>query len=66
MSGESKWEAYVRCRGLEADSPDYKAAETGVPVLLRIWAGEKAVNLILGLAREKKEEESREALPQAC
>ena len=49
MSGASGWEAFVRCRGFEPGSEDYKAAETGIPALLRIWAGEK-VNGMDGVA----------------
>ena len=41
MSGASRWEVNVRCRGFEPGSPDFTAAETGIPTLLRVWAGEK-------------------------
>ena len=41
MSGPTEWEINLRRRLFDKDSEDYKAAETGVPVLLRIWAGEK-------------------------
>lgn len=41
MSGASEWEKSVRVRGFEKGSADYEAAETGVPALLRVWAGEK-------------------------
>ena len=41
MSGASAWEVKVRSRGFAPDSEDLKAAETGIPALLRIWAGEK-------------------------
>ena len=41
MGGSSAWENFVRCRGFEPGTPDCTAAETSVPVLLRIWAGEK-------------------------
>ena len=49
MSGASGWETFVRCRGFEPGSGDYTAAETGIPALLRIWAGEK-VNGMDGVA----------------
>ena len=49
MSGASDWETFVRCRGFEPGSGDYTAAETGIPALLRIWAGEK-VNGMDGVA----------------
>lgn len=41
MSGSSEWELYVRKRNFEVDSADCRAAETGIPTLLRVWAGEK-------------------------
>ena len=41
MSGATEWEINLRRNVFEKDSDDYRAAETGVPVLLRIWAGEK-------------------------
>ena len=41
MSGPTEWEINLRRNLFEKDSEDYKSAETGVPVLLRIWAGEK-------------------------
>ena len=41
MSGPSNWESTIRRRHFPVDSEDYTSAETGVPVLLRIWAGEK-------------------------
>ena len=41
MSGSGDWETYLRTRHFEAESEDRKAIETGVPMLLRIWAGEK-------------------------
>ena len=41
MSGSDDWETNLRCRYFEPGSDDFKAAETGVPMLLRIWAGEK-------------------------
>jgi len=41
MSGGDPWSEAVRLRGLDAASSDGQAAETGVPVLFRIWAGEK-------------------------
>ena len=40
MSGASEWEKYVRTRHFDVDSADYTSAEIGVPILLRIWAGE--------------------------
>ena len=41
MAGAGEWDLAVRRRGLDPDSEDYKSAETGVPALLRVWAGEK-------------------------
>lgn len=40
MSGPSSWEKYIRTRNFEEGSPDRASAEIGVPVLLRVWAGE--------------------------
>lgn len=40
MSGPSSWEKYIRTRYFEEGSPDRASAEIGVPVLLRVWAGE--------------------------
>ena len=67
MSGASKWETSIRCRGFEPGSPDYTAAETGIPSLLRIWAGEKVngmdgVGLQLGFEFWKREQKP---LPKA-
>ena len=45
MSGDSDWEAYIRTRPFKSNTDDYRAAETGVPVLLRVWAGEKTNGL---------------------
>ena len=45
MSGASDWEINLRTRGFEKDSDDYINASTGVPVLLRVWAGEKTNGL---------------------
>ena len=41
MSGTSQWETFIRTRHFEEGTPDYDAAKTGIPVLLRVWAGEK-------------------------
>ena len=41
MSGGSEWEVSLRCRGLTPGTADYETAKTGIPVLLRVWAGEK-------------------------
>ncbi|MBO7684441.1 MAG: tetratricopeptide repeat protein [Kiritimatiellae bacterium] len=41
MSGPTVWEINLRRNVFEKGSEDYKSAETGVPVLLRVWAGEK-------------------------
>ncbi|MBQ2632238.1 MAG: tetratricopeptide repeat protein [Kiritimatiellae bacterium] len=41
MSGATEWEINLRRNLFDKSSEDYKSAETGVPVLLRIWAGEK-------------------------
>ena len=40
MSGPSAWEKYIRTRSFEEGSSDRASAEIGVPVLLRVWAGE--------------------------
>lgn len=41
FSGSSPWEKSIRTRYFEPDSPDYFSAAQGVPVLLRVWAGER-------------------------
>ena len=41
MSGPTEWEINLRRNRFDKESEDYKSAETGVPSLLRIWAGEK-------------------------
>ena len=41
MSGASAWEISLCKRGFDPDSEDVKSAETGIPTLLRVWAGEK-------------------------
>ena len=41
MSGASAWEVTLCKRGFDPESEDCKAAETGIPALLRMWAGEK-------------------------
>lgn len=41
MSGSEPWDIYLRRRYFEPETDDWRAAETGVPMLLRIWAGEK-------------------------
>ena len=47
MSGPTKWEINQRCSCFNKDSEDgseredYKSAETGVSVLLRVWVSEK-------------------------
>lgn len=63
MTGASAWELSICKRGFEPDSADAHAVETGVPALLRTWAGEKphgmdGVALQLGFEfwkRERKE-----------
>ena len=40
MSGPSSWERYIRTRHFEEGSPDRASVEVGVPILLRVWAGE--------------------------
>ena len=40
MGGPSAWEKYIRTRHFDKDSADFTSAEIGVPILLRIWAGE--------------------------
>ena len=67
MSGEGAWEENLRCRGLEPRTPDYEAAKTGIPVLLRVWAGEKTngmdgVAIQLGFEFWKRD---RKPLPKA-
>ena len=49
MSGANNWEVFIRSRGFEAGSEDEKMAKTGIPALLRVWAGEK-VNGMEGVA----------------
>jgi len=41
MSGATEWDNAVRIRGFEPGTADYEMAETGIPALLRVWAGEK-------------------------
>ena len=41
MSGPSDYETNMRCRHFDKASEDYRTAKTGVPALLRVWAGEK-------------------------
>ena len=41
MSGASDWEIFIRSRGFAEGSEDLKMAQTGIPALLRVWAGEK-------------------------
>ena len=67
MSGANPWEIWVRSRGFEPGSEDCKAAQTGIPALLRIWAGEKVngmdgVALQLGFEFWKREQKP---LPKA-
>ena len=40
MSGSSAWERHIRTRNFEEGSADYASVGIGVPVLLRVWAGE--------------------------
>ena len=40
MSGPSPWDRYIRTRHFEEGSPDRASVEVGVPILLRVWAGE--------------------------
>jgi len=40
MSGPSSWERYIRTRHFEEGTPDRASVEVGVPILLRVWAGE--------------------------
>ena len=67
MSGASAWEVTLCKRGFDPASEDAKAAETGIPSLLRIWAGEKPngmddAALQLGFEFWKRE---RKELPKA-
>ena len=41
MGGPSPWDKFIRTRYFEEGSPDRSSVEVGVPVLLRVWAGEK-------------------------
>lgn len=41
MSGGAAWDRYIRARWFEKESADYSNALMGVPVLFRVWAGEK-------------------------
>ena len=40
MSGPSAWDKYIRTRHFAEGTPDRASAEVGIPVLLRVWAGE--------------------------
>lgn len=40
MSGPSAWDKHIRMRHFEEGSADRSSVEVGVPVLLRVWAGE--------------------------
>ena len=40
MSGPSAWERHIRMRNFPEGSSDRTSVEIGVPVLLRVWAGE--------------------------
>ena len=40
MSGPSSWDRHIRTRYFEEGSPDRSSVEVGVPILLRVWAGE--------------------------
>ena len=67
MSGANAWEVTVAKRGLDPASEDAKLAETGIPALLRVWAGEKPngmddAALQLGFEFWKRE---RKELPKA-
>ena len=41
MSGPSDYEVNLRCGHFDKDGEDFRTAKTGVPALLRVWAGEK-------------------------
>lgn len=41
MSGPSDYEVNMRCGHFDKDSEDFRTVKTGVPALLRVWAGEK-------------------------
>ena len=45
MSSSAPWDVYVRCRNFAPGSPDHQLVETGVPVLLRVWADERTNGL---------------------
>ena len=67
MSGAEAWEGFVKLRGFEPDTEDYKAAQTSIPALLRMWAAEKTngmerVALQLGFEFWKREQKP---LPRA-
>jgi hypothetical protein len=66
MSGASRWDQTVRCRAFAPGSADHDNASTGVPTLLRVWAGEKpngmdAAAIQLGFEFWKRE---RKPLPK--
>ena len=46
MSGDDNWSVHLRSRYFEPDTEDRKAAETGVPMLLRMWANEKKDGMV--------------------
>ena len=65
MSGATEWERSMRVRGFKEGTADYASAETGIPTLLRVWAGEKTngmegVAIQLGFEFWKRD---RKALP---
>ena len=67
MSGGDAWSVTLCTRGFDPESEDYKAAATGIPSLLRMWAGEKPngmdeAALQLGFEFWKREQK---ALPKA-
>ena len=67
MSGSEPWDVYLRRRYFKPETDDWRAAETGVPVLLRTWAGEKKdglkdAALQLGFEYWKRD---RKALPKS-
>ena len=67
MSGAGEWESAIRTRSFASGSDDFEAAAKGIPMLLRIWAGERTngmnrVALQLGFEFWKRE---RRPLPRA-
>ena len=68
MSGGDKWGLYLRTRGLDPESQDWKAAETGASVLLRQWfqdSPEKLDDCAVQLGFELWKRERRQLPPRS-